>query len=220
MLFIFDIDDTLVDTSATITPYRVQKALQKLVEKGLVTDLETASQEMAFFQKKARTSKEALQAFFQKHHLPLSHLTFALDALYKDDLAPDTPVRTTPFAVETLQALSSYPLYIVSKGYDYLQHQKLEKAGIDTAIFCKILIDNVGNKGLFYQKILNENPSTAVMVGDQVEGDLLPAKKLGLWTVHMRWGRGVIPSQNPCVDFQISELKEMLPIVPMIEGRV
>ncbi|MBT3835893.1 HAD family hydrolase, partial [Candidatus Woesearchaeota archaeon] len=68
-----------------------------------------------------------------------------------------------------------------------------------------------------YKKILKElqfEPENSMVIGDKYKTDLLPAKTLGIKTVHMKWGKGkiIVPKENE-VDYIISDLHEIPKIV-------
>ena len=60
-------------------------------------------------------------------------------------------------------------------------------------------------------KILKLNPSEIVMVGDRVEVDLAPAKKIGMKTVLVSWGKEMPQSKDVDVTIEsIYDMKELI----------
>ena len=94
------------------------------------------------------------------------------------------------------------------------QLDKMEKAGIDTAFFCKISILEEGSKKQAYKELMKTlafSPSEVLVIGDRIPVDLSPAKELGCHTVHIKQGRGAQSKGNEgVVDFSITNLPEVI----------
>ena len=56
-------------------------------------------------------------------------------------------------------------------------------------------------------------PSQALVCGDRIAMDLVPAFELGFTTVHMRWGRGSLVKTAEWAHHAISDLSELKRIV-------
>ena len=66
---------------------------------------------------------------------------------------------------------------------------------------------------------LDLKPNEAVMVGDWAERDMVGAKKVGLKTVFARYG-DLQNQQNVEADFTIDDVKDLLDILPKMNGQV
>ena len=90
-------------------------------------------------------------------------------------------------------------------------------AKLDETLFEKIIVTTNYNKSVPYQELLNDfefNPSEILVCGDKYKTDLIPAKLLGMKTVHMKWGKGkIFIPKNGEVDYIISDLIELPKIV-------
>ncbi len=217
MLIIFDLDDTLIDTSGAITPFKMKECLKGFVEDGLfVPDFEQAYQRLLQINAKAYKSKDALVQFLTEFEGDSSLVQRALREMVQP-LPSDFHVPTTPHAKEILAFLAaSHRLAIVTGGYPPFQMQKLEKAGIDRSIFSKIAIPEDSIKKPFYEGLIQEfslSPQEVIVCGDRIAMDLAPAHELGLTTVHMRWGRGQAFQTEGWVHHAIFELSELKRIV-------
>lgn len=195
MLIIFDLDDTLVDTSGSIIPFRLSTCLTELIHLGLKIDnIEEALECLKQLDFGAKSSEEALKEFLELYEAPASFFAMGKQIIY-GDRALDEPIKATPFAYETLWELSrKHTLCIVSIGQKTIQMDKLKKAGIDTAFFSRIVVCENLDKKPIYEAImaeLNALPHEVVVCGDRVSRDLIPAKQLGCKTIHFRWGRGL-----------------------------
>lgn len=209
-MIIFDLDDTLIDTSGSVTPFKLRSALGKLIEEGLeVADFEQAYQRLVAFNEESPGSGEAFARFLQRDPKLLAKAKLEMIS----PLPPHFQIKTTPGAKEILQELSqNHILALVTGGTPAFQLEKLEKAGIDKSYFSKIAIPEDSVKKPFYEGLIREFsiPASEVLVcGDRVAVDLAPAHELGCKTVHMRWGRGKKLSGEAWVTHSISQLSEL-----------
>ena len=221
MLVIFDLDDTLVDTSLSILPVKLERALIKAQEAGLKLNfsLTEALKKLLEIDQKTASARETLKFFFEKFNLPLEpYLKLAEQMVYEGDL-DQIKILPVPNALLMLKALKqNHSLALVTVGKERWQREKLEKAGIDFSIFSKIeVVENTKeSKKSSYLRIcadLGFESSDVLVIGDKVEVDLKPAKALGLKTVLMLRGRGKNQRDFEGVDFKISSLLELKKII-------
>lgn len=218
MLIIFDLDDTLVDTSGCLIPFKLEEALRSMVVAGLeVPDFKRALDCLQACNREAESAREALKHFLGPLNSNPLFLEIGIKIMYEEDLL-DLPLKSLEGAQEVLSALSSmHQLALVTVGQPLQQMNKLKKAGIDSSLFSKIIVSGERSKKGHYEAIAHELGYSSDQVwvcGDRVAVDLVPAADLGFRTVQMRWGRGMY-SQGPqeSVHYSISSLKELLPIV-------
>lgn len=216
MLIVFDLDDTLIDTSGTITPYKMRSMLQMLESHGIYLG-ENGYEEIKALNDRFKTSKEMIHELLTYHSA--THLLEKTLALYTAPLPKNFFIPTTPGAKEVLQQLKKeiYPLAIVTGGVPSFQLEKMEKAGLEPSNFSKIVIPEDSKKGPHYEELLSEfsinNPRDALVVGDRIWMDLAPAHALGMRTVHIRWGRGLKEQKEGWIDHSISTLNELLELL-------
>jgi FMN phosphatase YigB (HAD superfamily) len=225
LFIIFDLDDTLIDTSGCITPIKLERALHSMVRSGLeIDDFQLALDFLLRLDKKAESARSALEEFVEVNGFDSRFLQIALDEVYHV-FSNEIPVFPTEDAVEVLSALSyNHKMAIVSVGKKEHQLLKLEKAGIDTSLFCKILVLEERNKKSHYKQLIQEMsllPKEVVVCGDRIPIDLTPAKQLGCSTVHMKKGRGIYSFgvENE-VDFTITNLSQMGKVLLDISNKV
>ena len=217
MLIAFDLDDTLIDTSGAVTPYKLREVINLLLERGInIGSFSTAIQEMEALDKTCVTSKDTVRLTLERYQA--LHLIDDAYALYSMPLPKDFMIPTTPHAKKVLQILRQrgYILTIVTGGKRAYQLEKLEKAGLEPSIFSKISIPEDSKKRPHYEDLLKEflvPPRECIAVGDRIPMDLAPAHELGFRTVHMRWGRGLRWNKEDWVDYSIHELSELLEIL-------
>ncbi len=216
-MIIFDLDDTLIDTSGAVTPFKLRECLKGFVAGGLVVpDFETAYAELLAINAQALKSKDALVQFLAKRGARSSLIEGALREMVRP-LPEGFSIPTTPHAKEILKTLAQTDtLALVTGGHPPFQMEKLEKAGIDKTIFSNIAVPEDSIKKPFYRRLLEEfslSPCDVMVCGDRVAMDLLPAFELGITTVHMRWGRGRVGKTDQWVHYAISDLSELKRIV-------
>jgi putative hydrolase of the HAD superfamily len=216
-LIIFDLDDTLIDTSGAITPFKMETCLDFLIAEGLsVGDKKSAYQELLEYNQKAAKSKEALDAFVLAKKGSLNLAKKAAELL-TTPLPADFRVPTTPEALQIVAEFAKRcPVALVTGGHPPFQMEKFEKAGLDRGFFSKIAVPEDSKKKPHYEALLKEfnlSPQEAWVCGDRIEMDLRPAYELGMRTVHMRWGRGTKLQTEKWVDYPIEHLSQLKGII-------
>ena len=217
MLIIFDLDDTLIDTSANLTPIVLENTLRILIKHGLyVEDEALAYNHLIQINKKSLSCTEAINFFLYDIKAEMLFLDIAIKAL-NEPIIGDIKIFTLEGANQLLRYLSKHhKLAVVTKGTVKFQFEKINKAGIDTSLFSKIVVTNRDNKGIYYKQIIEElgfKPKDTIVLGDKIKTDLLPAKDLGCIAIHMKHGRGLIMQPDERVDFTIFKLSEIKSIL-------
>jgi putative hydrolase of the HAD superfamily len=97
------------------------------------------------------------------------------------------PVEPLPGVAETLAALKDgYKLVMVTKGDLMNQEQKLARSGLGD---CFQAIEIVSEKDAnTYRRVVARQgvpPEDAVMIGNSMKSDVLPALEAGLWGIHI-----------------------------------
>lgn len=97
------------------------------------------------------------------------------------------PVETLPGARETLERLAeNHRLVLITKGDLFDQERKLAASGLGD-LFAAVEIVSDKSEGT-YAKVFTrhgEGPRRAMMVGNSLRSDVLPALAAGSWGVHM-----------------------------------
>ena len=213
MLIIFDLDDTIIDTSGAITPFKLREALQLLIER--IDDAELAL--LCALNESAPKTAHAIEEYGRMRSISQDKIRQAVLFLSMP-LPENFVVPCTPNAKEILYYYAKkYPIALVTGGHPPFQREKLEKAGIEPSIFSKIAIPEDSVKKPFYQSLAKEflaMPEEVWVCGDRVAMDLEPANALQFRTVHMRWGRGLKIRNEPWIDYSITQLNELRNIIP------
>ena len=218
MLIIFDLDDTLIDTSFSITPVKLQDAFHRMQAAGMQFPEEGRGIEiLQRLNSTALSAKDALEEFFEIHQLEKRFLSIGLEEIY-EGYSDEIPVFPVKGAIEVLDELCHYhEMAIVTVGKEGLQKKKMKKAGIDFSYFSRIIVTETKNKKPHYQQILEESgllPTDILVCGDRIQTDLLPARELGFHTVQFLFGRGkYCNGQKSDVDYSIVELSQLKQII-------
>ena len=214
-LIIFDLDDTLIDTSGSLGPRKLFDALQVMVDAGLpVKSMGEGLKQLKAIDENSLSGKETIIRFVKEMDAP-AHLAEAGIKEYYEHIEGDFTIHEVEGAQLVLQVLAEKStLVVVSWGLEAQQLQKMKKAGFDAALFAKTIFIPENNKKPVYQQLLLEyslEPSDVLVCGDRFSWDLLPAQELGMKTVHFRWGRGKKAIVK--ADYSIGKLQELLEIV-------
>ena len=202
MFIIFDLDDTLIDTSGFITPYKLQQCARIFGVK----------QEALLEENRIKAkAQEAIVSFAIKNGLE-SKVDDALSEL-KAPLPPHFKVPLIPCAKDVLNHFKKRcNLGLVTMGDSSFQQDKLKKSGIDSSLFSMIRVLERAEKKLAYEEIQEKfllEPKSIWVCGDRIDTDLRPAHELGFHTVHMRWGRGLKEKHEDWIDHTIDGLEEL-----------
>ncbi len=229
MLIIFDLDDTLIETSQCLTPFRLERALRKMIALGMQIDsFERALHFLVEINQTASSSHKALTSFAQLYPGGMQTLELALET-FQEPLPVNLELALAEGALELLEQLSlHHTLALVTIGHRELQLSKMEKAGLQQGLFSKITVISPSHeeggcsKKPYYEALLQEfqeegGAPAPLVCGDRVFVDLTPAKELGLRTVHIRKGRGLQQMQPASdVDFSIQKLEELKQIIAAV----
>jgi putative hydrolase of the HAD superfamily len=92
-----------------------------------------------------------------------------------------------PGAIEVLDYLKSrYKIHLITNGFDKVQHQKLKHSNIDHYFETVITSEFAGykkpQKEIFHFAIneVSAYPSNCIMIGDNIENDVIGAHKAGI----------------------------------------
>lgn len=222
MLIIFDLDDTLIDTSGSVIPFKLKALLSALIEEGVRLSFDEAFQALRILNQYSKSLYDVFWEFLEINSIDIKYFIpiFEKVVSHSKDLYEVWPL---PNALELISELSrKHTLTIVSYGKKDFQYEKMKKAGIDTSIFSRIVISKNKDKKPYYQALLKEldfSPLDVLVCGDRIHRDLSPAKHLGFKTVHIKWGRGLGEvKKSKDVDFSIAHIEELKGIISQFES--
>ena len=156
-LIIFDLDDTLIDTSGSLGPRKLFDALQVMVDAGLpVKSLAEGLKRLKAIDENSLSGKETITQFVKEMNAPL-HLAEQGIKEYYENIEGDFTIHEVEGAQVVLQLLAEKStLVVVSWGLEAQQLQKMKKAGFDTALFAKTIFIPENNKKPVYRQLLLE----------------------------------------------------------------
>ena len=214
-LLIFDLDDTLIDTWGAFFPTLTNQAIQEMADQGLkLASLEAAQKRLGEINNYSKNGNAAIKVFLNEIKADQKFLEFGKKGFYNFNFKYD--INLLPGVEDIFNNLDA-DFILVSKGDKDSQLEKLRKSKLKEENFIKIMIVPDYDKTEPYKKILDEqgySPQDCYVIGDRYEMDLIPAKKLGMKTICILWGRGKIsPPKEGEVDFIVKDLKEIIKII-------
>ncbi len=224
-MIIFDLDDTLIDTSGSITPKVLENAMCAMQQEGLyLPDPQKALKQLLSINSQSISSDVALKEFIKMAKAPDIFYKIARKEVYESPTLPKT-IQPIEGASELLEKLSdAHTLALVTKGVPEIQKEKMRKASIDKNLFRYIFCCEQQNKKQIYQKIGKNAeilPKNSLVCGDRIYFDLTPAKELGFKTVQIVRGRGLgNTGLKNDVDYTILHLRELSNILEKFQSEV
>jgi putative hydrolase of the HAD superfamily len=127
-----------------------------------------------------------------------------------------TKKRLFPGTYETLDYLKDkYNLYIITNGFNEVQFTKLKNSKLDTYFKKVFTSENAGaqkpNAKIFEHalKTVNAKKKESVMIGDDIDTDIIGAKKFGLDQIYFNPER---KEHTEDITHEITTIKELLEI--------
>ncbi|MBT8281079.1 MAG: YjjG family noncanonical pyrimidine nucleotidase [Muriicola sp.] len=121
-----------------------------------------------------------------------------------------------PYTREILDYLRPhYKMHIITNGFEEVQEKKLRNAGISDYFDQMINSEMAGVKKpnpIIFQLALNRTrvlPQHAIMVGDNLEADILGARALGIHTIHLNVHADPLHKHGEIIH-DLSEIKSFL----------
>ncbi len=223
----FDLDHTLWDFETNSREALLELSDKyKLLSKGVDT-FENFIQK--YFDINERMWDEYRKGIIDKEALRHNRFHEALKLYDIDDYALAQKIGTDytaiapyksnvfPHAIETLSYLAEkYPLYIITNGFEEVQHIKLKHSKLEHFFKDVITSERAGFKKPderifhFSLDVAKAKPETSIMIGDSLEADVLGAKNVGMHHVYFN------PDEKEHAEdltYEIKSLKELLEIL-------
>jgi len=224
---LFDVDDTLYDTSLQMSEARLN-AVKAMIEAGLPTNVEIAY----------RVLEEIVKEFGPHYNQHFDRLLERLGLKWNPRViaAGVTAYRETSSAYlktysDTVPALlklreSGYRLGIVSEGRAVKQWQKLIQLGIQH-LFHRVLISEEIKEDTvtpeMFKLVLKELgafPEETVFVGNRLDTDIQSANKAAIISIRMRKGEHRVEepkSPEMAPKYEISKISEIFDVLKKLE---
>ena len=223
----FDLDHTLWDTDAnSAEALRELYHKHSLQDKGLnsieafITKYDEINKKFWDDYSKGKISKQSLR--YKRFLLVLQHfgvknydLSYSLSEEYVE-LAPNKNL-VQPHAHEVLHYLKNkYILHILTNGFEDAQHSKLKASKMDIHFKHIITPEKAGNKKpspLIFEyafKQVKANACDCIMIGDDLEIDILGARAVGMDQVYYNLSG---KQHTEKVSYEIKSLDELMEIL-------
>lgn len=232
--WIFDLDDTLLDTSGELVPKAAYAACEYLVINNAASSME---QSLSLWSQ-WRSRKTGVDLFSEL-------ITATMDARTRQQMAekayrifrqPVIPAKLNlrPGGIPLLEeAQRSIPLFLVTQGDIYTQMKKVEALEVGSYFRHVFYVDPFAGESKLqaFEAILQQHsfdPEKVLSIGNRLDNEILFGKKLGMKTCYVRFGEyqhqnpgRSIASINPAVtatiemiaDFEITHLPELTPLL-------
>lgn len=227
MIFLFDLDDTLLDDKAA-KEYYIPKLYNHFRDRIKLPELE-------FY----ITCKEAIPRYYQKFLDGI--LTFEgqrrerVKESFADIDLPETVIddvlasfdeffkggwKPFPDTIDTLERLKGYKKGIITNGSVKQQNEKIDILGIRKYFDCIIISEEFGitkpDQRLFYKacELLDCTPEECVFTGDSWEVDVKGSHNAGMKPVWLNTYEHTKPTVPEDV-LEINEISELLDLIEM-----
>ncbi len=217
---VFDLDDTLIDTTGLLVAPAHREAAAAMIAAGLEASLEEVAEKRIDFAKAAPVEQVDLRvaAFFGagEEVAAAGHRAY-----FGRSVAELEPFSFVPAVME---ALSERTLLLVTAGFEATQRKKLELAGLVDYFDAAEVVPVGGDKGVVIARLLREREipvEATVVVGDKVDGEIEAGRRLGAWTVRVAYGEGAAgvpqgPLQRP--HYTVPSIEALPAVIEDIEG--
>jgi len=218
---LFDIDDTLFPSTEFSSLAR-RNAINSMISMGLEAGFDTLSARLADIIKEKGSNYPnhfddlCLSIGVDK---PGRYVAAAVSA-YHDTKTSIASFPRVPITLMTLRE-RGYSLYVATQGSTIKQWDKLIRLKIalffDDVFVSEALGEDKGEG--FYRRILEAlkaQPGDCMMVGDNEEYDVAPAKSAGISTVRMLSGKH--SSKPTSADFSIKDIGELPAILESLDN--
>ena len=217
---IFDLDDTLMDTTGQLVVPAAREACEAMILAGLDADLEICIEERARLF--AASPREDLYGNLVSHFgvkpgsCPEAVRLAGVRAFFHREVETNIqPFDRVPQLLETL--MDHYGLHLVTSGSPQTQQQKIDILGLDGFFKSVYLVHpEMGQtKAEAFAKILEKEdlePSRVLCIGDRVDREIKAANALGMATCHVHYGEfhHLEPEEpHEIPDFRISHIREL-----------
>lgn len=221
MLIIFDLDDTLLETTGTIAPFKLEQFFHVILQEESSLDKEELATLLRLNQG-SQSSINAILEYLEIKGFPKAKWDHFLQIFKKNVDFPEDIDLVSGVKETLFDFVQQHDVAVVTRGRKEFQLKKLDFLPVPKEQFVEVRVVEVGSKYQAYQEIQKKLavPTFEVLVvGDRVDMDLLPAKQLGFLTVHMQNGRGlrVQIEKDGIVDYQICSLNQLSAIIQDIQ---
>lgn len=220
---VFDLDDTLLDTYGQLVPQAAREACTAMIENGLKTNLEVclhAREHLAHTSERTHLFQSIAEKFgVSEGANPKVAADAGFRAFYDRKVEPS--IKLISGAREMLESLKThYKLHLVTAGHPDTQESKLRILGLRPCFDSVTIVNTFAKqeKGAAFaaiQAATKASSQNLLSIGNRLDTDISPAKRLGWSTAWVRYGEYAHtqianPEENP--DYTLQQITE-LPLV-------
>ncbi len=219
---VFDLDDTLLDTYGQLIPPASREACTAMIETGLATTLDqclAAREEIARTSARSNLYRALVDRFGVRRDANGDSVAEAGHRAFHDR-AVERDISLFAGTRDLLRDLrTKYRLSLVTAGAPGTQQEKIDILKINDS-FDEILIVNIlrgETKGQAFKRIQDTHggvPERYLSIGNRLETDIAPAKRLGWKTCWVTYGEYAYTSPTDefeLPDFEIADMEELIP---------
>lgn len=226
-VLVFDLDDTLLNTSETLLPAAQRESWSALKMAGVELPWEEFLKRWRRASRLKEPGKDLIETFVGEIKDPvgrplsperLKTITEALHQAFYGRRVKESLVLFEG-ARKTLEQLAPhFVLHLLTAGFLGTQRQKVQGLQIESQFqaihYCDI--ERGEKKEHYFEKILADSsyaPEQHMSVGNRRDTDIGPAKKLGLKTCLMLRGEHLHQrpaSENEIPDFEIEDIRDLI----------
>ena len=193
---VFDLDDTLLDTTRLLIPRATREACAAMISKGLDADLEAA---VSAFQKRDGSSRQDMfttltELFGVQNDADIADVIQAgHKAFYNREVESDITLVSGAHEMLLYLRDEGYHLHLVTQGYRPTQEQKIRLLRVGSLFESITFVDPVKGerkRDAFAQieRTSGGRPGAYLSVGNRIDTDIAEAKLLGWMTCWVRYG--------------------------------
>jgi putative hydrolase of the HAD superfamily len=186
---VFDLDDTLIDTTGQLVLPAHQEAAAAMIAVGLEASVRDVAEKRMDFAKAAPVEEIDLRVASFFGAKDVSAVAAAGHAAYFGRTVRS--LSAWPFVGAALDGLAGRRRCLVTSGFEATQRKKIELAGLE-AYFDAIEVVPVGeDKGPALARVVGAiAPEECVAIGDRLDREIQAARQLGMWAVRVAAGEG------------------------------
>lgn len=235
--WVFDLDDTLLDTSQLLIPQAFKNACEFLCEKNILESVEKGVQIWGVLKSKHSTfeiiriiiqkkmNQDSLMVINEVNEIPQIDFKNQLTELEREAYNVFRTIRlpkSLPLierGSELLQLLhqKNIPLFLVTQGDVATQMQKVNALSITSHFKYIYYIDPYSgeSKEQAFQDIINKNifkPEMILSVGNRLDNEIAQSKKIGMKTCYISYGEHAHhppQSKDQIPDFNFKSIQEL-----------
>ena len=223
---LFDIDDTLYDTSLQLRMARLN-AIKAMNEAGLPTDIETAYHVLEdIVEEFGRHYNKHFDTLLERLGLKWDPRVIAAGvAAYRETSSVYLKPYTDTVPVLLKLREMGYQLGVISEGRAVKQWQKLIQLGIQHLFHYVLISEEINVETMTPElfrltfKELKISPNETVFIGNQLDTDILSANEANIVSVRIRKGKYRMEepkSPNTTPKYEINKLSDIFDIIEQL----